>query len=123
MPLMDLRGPVPSEGAHRLAWAIGMAADPGAAIAQLEASIGANMVERLLSGTLTPGEAMGARIALWSGHEIAARDFYRPTMLRWWQAPARRTAKGWRMPMPGRMIDRGSALLMRRRGDRQQAGA
>lgn len=90
MALMDLRCPVPNEGAHRLAWAIGLSPDPAAALAVLEASIGVNTVERLLSGTLTPSERMGARIWLWSGCTIDARDFYRETPLRWWDAPLAR---------------------------------
>jgi hypothetical protein len=87
MALMDLRCPVPSEGAHRLAWLIGTADDPAAKICDLEDRIGINKVERLLSGILTPSEAMGASIWLASCGKIETRMFYRPTALRWWEAP------------------------------------
>lgn len=123
MPAMYLAARVPNEGAHRLAWAIGTAPAPGAAIRELEARIGINAVDRLLSGTLTPGERMGAAIHLWSHGAVRVRDFYRPATGSWGDPPAPRGGSGWRMPMPGRTIERGSALLARRQGAAAQAGA
>lgn len=88
MALLDLRCPVPSDGAHRLAWAIALANDPAALIARIEAAVGVNTVDRLLNGSLVPGERMGA--ALWEATRgaVNVRQFYRRTPLRWWQAPA-----------------------------------
>jgi len=123
MPAMYLAARVPNEGAHRLAWVIGTAINPGESIRQLEATIGVNAVDRLLSGTLTPGERMGAAITLWSRGAVKAGDFYRPTSLRWCDQPSARAGSGWRMPMPGRMIERGSALLRRRQGPASPASA
>lgn len=95
MPLMDLRGAVPNDGAHRLAWLIGMAPDPAAALAELEDKIGINTVERILFGTLVPGERMGAQIWAWSQCRLDTRAFYRHTATRWGQIPA-----GVRLPKP-----------------------
>ena len=87
MPLMDLRGAVPNEGAHRLAWLIGLAPDPAAKLAAIEARIGVNTVERILIGTLIPCERMGAGIWVESGCKIETRMFHRRTHLRWGELP------------------------------------
>lgn len=124
MAVMYLPARVPNEGAHRLAWAIGHAPSPGEAIRQIETTIGVNTVDRLIGGSLVPGERMGAAIMLWSGGAVKVADFYRPTSLRWIdEPPARPGSKKWRRPMPGRMIERGSALLARRQGRTTPAGA
>lgn len=86
-PLMDLRGPVPSCGAHRVAWVIGMSPDPRLKYAELEAKLGPNMVERLISGDVTPGATMGGTLYIWSNGRLTARDFYRKTPKRWIDAP------------------------------------
>jgi hypothetical protein len=116
MGVMYLPARVPNEGAHRLAWAIGRAPNPGDAIRQIETTIGVNTVDRLITGSLVPGERMGAAIMLWSGGAVKVADFYRPTSLRWIDEPPPRPGSGWRRPIPGRMIERGSALLARRQG-------
>lgn len=110
MALMDLRCPVPNQGAHRLAWVIGMHANPGAALRELESIIGGNTVERILCGSLRPAERMGADIARWSRWAIETEDFYRTCPLRWWEAPPERRS-AWRMPMPQRTAVRGGYVL------------
>jgi hypothetical protein len=98
MPLMDLRGPVPNAGAHKLAWIVGLARDPEAAFERLRTRIGPTMVDRMLSGELLPGLAMGAELFDWAANEgpyrVTARDFRRRTgQLRWGAPP-----HGWRLP-------------------------
>jgi hypothetical protein len=95
MALMDLRCPVPSDGAHRLAWLIGLAPDPAAKLAEIEAQIGVNTVERILFGTLVPCERMGAKIWAASRCTIDTRMFFRSTPLRWWHLP-----EGVKIPRP-----------------------
>jgi hypothetical protein len=88
MALWDLRCAVPNEGAHRLAWVLGLRPDPLAAVTRLEVMIGVNVVERLLRGEIEPSWTMGARIELFSGGEVTTRMFYRPANRRWYDAPA-----------------------------------
>lgn len=95
MAVMDLRGPVPNCGAHRIAWVIGTAPDWRLKYAELDARLGANMVERLLSGDLTPGASMGAKIYVWSNGRITANHFYQNTPKRWRDAPF-----GFKAPKP-----------------------
>ncbi|GEM_PF-6311319 len=95
MALMDLRGPVPNCGAHRIAWVIGTAPDWRLKYAELQATLGPNMVERLLAGDLTPGAGMGGKIYVWSNGRITANHFYQRTPKRWREAP-----HGFRMPQP-----------------------
>jgi len=87
MALMDLRGPVPNCGAHRIAWVIGTTPDWRLKYAELNALLGPNMAERLLSGDLTPGASMGGKIYTWSNGRITARHFYQKTAKRWREAP------------------------------------
>jgi hypothetical protein len=104
---MYLPARVPTEGAHRLAWMIGTAPDPAATIVALEERIGINMVDRLLAGELTPGSTMGVHLALASRGKIVPRMFYRPTGLRWGEAPrgfavprSRGAMRASEMPLP-----------------------
>lgn len=100
MPMWDLRCPVPSTGAHRLAWALGLEPDPVAAVTALEVQIGVNAVERLLRGELEPGWSMGAHIEQATRGFVTTQMFYdrNPSSrrmlsnswgpLRWWEVPS-----------------------------------
>ena len=87
MPLLDLRGPVPNCGAHRVAWVILLAHDPSGKMGELDQLLGANMAERLISGDVTPGLAMGVKLHRWSNGRIFAKHFYEETGKRWREAP------------------------------------
>lgn len=95
MALMNLRGAVPNSGAHRMAWVIGLAADPAAKIRELEIAMGVNMPERLLAGDVLPASPYAGAIWAWSEGKITIRDFYLPTPKRWGDVP-----HGFRAPRP-----------------------
>lgn len=90
MALMRLAAVVPNAGAHRLAWAIGTAANPVAAFAELEVLIGFGLVERLLDGSLTPGERLDRDLRQWSAGAIVGSDFYRDADRGWFDKPETR---------------------------------
>lgn len=87
MPLLDLRGPVPNCGAHRVAWVILLANDPSGKMGELDQLLGANMAERLISGDVQPGSPMGVKLHRWSNGRIFVQHFYQQTPKRWRQPP------------------------------------
>ena len=93
MPLMHLTAAVPNEGARRLAWIVGSAEDPAAALAGLEAKIGFGAVDRIVSGALLPALGMGAQIWAWSGGQIDAYDFRHAPEGWWFDRPESRRAQ------------------------------
>lgn len=97
MALLDLRGPVPNCGAHRVAWVILLAADPSGKMGELDQLLGANMAERLISGDVTPGSSMGVKLHRWSNGRIYPQHFYQETAKRWREAP-----HGFAVPKPMR---------------------
>ena len=90
MPLMHLTAAVPNEGARRLAWFIGNAETPAAAVAELESHLGFGAIDRIVSGALLPGVRMGAKLWAWSGGQIDAHDFRHPPKGWWFDRPASR---------------------------------
>lgn len=89
---MHLVARVPNEGAHRLAWWIGEQVDGSAAIDDLARRIGFGVmiVDRLLTGEVTPAERVGMAIMAATRGAVEPRDWYRATDARWGEAPASR---------------------------------
>jgi hypothetical protein len=67
-------------------WLLGDAAPAERArrIAEADAALGPNKIERLLSGELEPGWDMGAKLRTVTGGFVTAEDFQRRRARRWW---------------------------------------
>ena len=88
---MHLAACVPNDGARRLAWWLGEQGRDGH-VALERAGFDANAIDRLLSGELLPGLAIGACLTLATGGAVVPGDFRRRARGWWFDRPSERPA-------------------------------
>ena len=87
MHKMHLIARVPNEGARKLAWWIGRECAGSVAVAALKLRESAAMLDRLLSGEITPGEPLARNIGERTGRRITRLDWQRRAQGKWSDMP------------------------------------